>query len=86
MRSSCRRSGWFESGFGSGQAGSGGNASSEVRLWANGATSHMGNNNRWSREGGIMGEIMEENVYRNKEGNPVMFDLVCWIWPAVNPI
>lgn len=54
----------------------GGNASSEVRLWANGATSHMGNNNRWSREGGIMGEIMEENVYRNKEGNPVMFDLV----------
>ncbi|MEW7314773.1 FAD-dependent oxidoreductase [Buttiauxella gaviniae] len=54
----------------------GGNASSEVRLWANGATSHMGNNNRWSREGGIMGEIMEENLYRNKEGNPVMFDLV----------
>jgi len=54
----------------------GGNASSEVRLWANGATSHMGNNNRWSREGGIMGEIMEENLWRNKEGNPVMFDLV----------
>lgn len=23
-----------------------------------------------------MGEIMEENLYRNKEGNPVMFDLV----------
>lgn len=54
----------------------GGNASSEVRLWANGATSHMGNNNRWSREGGIMGEILEENLWRNKEGNPVMFDLV----------
>lgn len=54
----------------------GGNASSEVRLWANGATSHMGNNNRWAREGGIMGEILEENLYRNKEGNPVMFDLV----------
>jgi hypothetical protein len=54
----------------------GGNASSEVRLWANGATSHMGNNNRWAREGGIMGEIMEENLWRNKEGNPVMFDLV----------
>jgi NADPH-dependent 2,4-dienoyl-CoA reductase/sulfur reductase-like enzyme len=34
----------------------GGNASSEVRLWANGATSHMGNNNRWAREGGIMGK------------------------------
>ena len=28
----------------------GGNASSEVRLWALGATSHMGNNNRWRSE------------------------------------
>lgn len=54
----------------------GGNASSEVRLWANGATSHMGNNNRWAREGGIMGEILEENLWRNREGNPVMFDLL----------
>ena len=35
----------------------GGNASSEVRLWALGATSHMGNNNRWSREGGVIDEI-----------------------------
>lgn len=54
----------------------GGNASSEVRLWALGATSHMGNNNRWSREGGIIDEILVENVYRNKEGNPVLFDMV----------
>ncbi len=54
----------------------GGNASSEVRLWALGATSHMGNNNRWSREGGVINEIMTENVYRNKEGNPVIFDTV----------
>lgn len=54
----------------------GGNASSEVRLWALGATSHMGNNNRWSREGGIIDEILVENVYRNKEGNPVFFDMV----------
>ena len=54
----------------------GGNASSEVGMWGNGATSHMGNNNRWAREGGIMGEILEENLWRNKEGNPVMFDLV----------
>ena len=54
----------------------GGNASSEVRLWALGATSHMGNNNRWSREGGAINEIMTENVYRNKEGNPVLFDTV----------
>ncbi|WP_431210120.1 FAD-dependent oxidoreductase [Puia sp. P3] len=29
----------------------GGNSSSEVRLWVLGATSHMGNNNRWAREG-----------------------------------
>ena len=28
----------------------GGNASSEIRLWILGATSHMGNNNRWARE------------------------------------
>lgn len=54
----------------------GGNASSEVRLWALGATSHMSNNNRWSREGGAINEIMTENVYRNKEGNPVVFDTV----------
>ena len=32
----------------------GGNASSEVRLWALGATAHMGNNNRWARESGSM--------------------------------
>ena len=36
----------------------------------------MGNNNRWSREGGIIDEILVENVYRNKEGNPVLFDMV----------
>ncbi len=54
----------------------GGNASSEVRLWALGATSHMGNNNRWSREGGVIDEIMVENTYRNKEGNPIIFDTV----------
>src|SRR5690606_20234555 len=35
----------------------GGNASSEVRLWILGATSHMGNNNRWAREGGVIDEI-----------------------------
>ncbi|WCE29150.1 FAD-dependent oxidoreductase [Vibrio sp. SCSIO 43137] len=54
----------------------GGNASSEVRLWALGATSHMGNNNRFAREGGLMGEILEENLFRNKEGNPVIFDMI----------
>ncbi|WP_309379817.1 FAD-dependent oxidoreductase [Cerasicoccus frondis] len=52
----------------------GGNASSEVRLWALGATSHQGNNNRWSREGGIIDELCVENVWRNREGNPLYFD------------
>jgi len=56
----------------------GGNASSEVRLWILGATSHMGNNNRWSREGGVIDEILVENLYRNKEGNPVILILYCW--------
>lgn len=54
----------------------GGNASSEVRLWALGATSHMGNNNRWSREGGVIDEILLHNLRNNKEGNPLIFDAV----------
>ena len=54
----------------------GGNASSEVQLWALGATSHMGNNNRWAREGGVLNEILVENTYRNPEGNPHLFDAV----------
>ena len=52
----------------------GGNTSSEIRLWMVGATSHMGNNNRWAREGGVLNEILIENNYRNPEGNPVLFD------------
>lgn len=52
----------------------GGNASSEVRLWVLGATSHMGNNNRWAREGGVIDEILVENLWRNPEGNPVLVD------------
>ncbi|MGF1585564.1 MAG: FAD-dependent oxidoreductase [Bacteroidales bacterium] len=54
----------------------GGNASSEVRLWILGATSHMGNNNRWAREGGVIDEILVENLYRNKEGNPLILDTI----------
>lgn len=52
----------------------GGNGSSEVRLWVLGATSHMGNNNRWAREGGVIDEILVENLWRNPEGNPIFFD------------
>lgn len=54
----------------------GGNASSEVRLWILGATSHMGNNNRWAREGGVVDEILVENMYRNPEGNPLIVDTI----------
>jgi len=54
----------------------GGNASSEVRLWILGATSHMGNNNRWSREGGVIDEILVENTYRNPQGNPLILDMI----------
>jgi hypothetical protein len=54
----------------------GGNASSEVRLWILGATSHMGNNNRWAREGGVVDEILIENLYRNPEGNAVILDSI----------
>lgn len=54
----------------------GGNSSSEVRLWVLGATSHMGNNNRWAREGGVIDELLLENLYRNPEGNPLIFDTI----------
>jgi hypothetical protein len=54
----------------------GGNSSSEVRLWILGATSHMGNNNRWAREGGVVDELLVENMYRNPEGNPLIFDSI----------
>lgn len=54
----------------------GGNASSEVRLWVLGATSHMGNNNRWAREGGVIDEILVENTFRNPEGNTILFDTI----------
>ncbi|HPA20353.1 MAG TPA: FAD-dependent oxidoreductase [Verrucomicrobiae bacterium] len=52
----------------------GGNASSEIRLWILGATSHMGNNNRWAREGGVIDEILVENTARNPEGNATLLD------------
>src|SRR6478735_9143264 len=54
----------------------GGNASSEVRLWLLGATVHMGSNNRWAREGGAINEIMMENLWRNPEGNALIFDTI----------
>jgi hypothetical protein len=54
----------------------GGNASSEVRLWGLGATVHMLTNNRWAREGGVINEILLDNLHRNPEGNPLIFDTI----------
>src|SRR5687767_10443361 len=54
----------------------GGNSSSEVRLWVLGATSHLGNNNRWAREGGVIDELLLENQFRNPEGNPLIWDTI----------
>src|SRR5512134_867076 len=63
----------------------GGNASSEVRLWVLGATSHQGNNNRWAREGGVIDELLVENLYRNPEGNPLLFDALLLEKVAAEP-
>ncbi len=50
----------------------GGNSSSEIRVWAVGSNA-MGNN-RYAAESGIIGEIDLENLYRNPEGNPYLWD------------
>jgi hypothetical protein len=63
----------------------GGNASSEVRLWILGATSHMGNNNRWAREGGVIDEILVENMWRNPEGNPIILDSILLEFVRLEP-
>lgn len=63
----------------------GGNASSEVRLWVLGATSHMGNNNRWAREGGVIDELLVENMWRNPEGNAIVFDSILLEWTLREP-
>lgn len=63
----------------------GGNASSEIRLWILGATSHMGNNNRWAREGGVIDEILVENTFRNPEGNAVLVDALLLEKVAAEP-
>ncbi len=54
----------------------GGNASSEVRLWILGATTHMGSNNRFAREGGVVNELVHDNFYRNPDCNALIFDAV----------
>jgi hypothetical protein len=52
----------------------GGNSSSEIRVWACGATAH--GTHSFARETGIIGELLVENQYRNIDGNPYYWDLV----------
>lgn len=52
----------------------GGNSSSEMRVWMVGATA-MGRN-RYAAETGIIGELDLENLYRNPEGNPYIWDSI----------
>lgn len=52
----------------------GGNSSSEFRVWISGASA-LGNN-RYADEGGIIGELALESLYRNKEGNPHLWDIL----------
>jgi hypothetical protein len=52
----------------------GGNSSSEVRVWVNGATG--GAHNRYAREGGLMEEVLLENKSRNPDGNADLWDMV----------
>lgn len=54
----------------------GGNSSSEMRVWTVGATA-MGNN-RYAAESGIIGELDMENLYRNPEGNPHLWDALLY--------
>jgi hypothetical protein len=62
----------------------GGNSSSEIRLWALGA-SHARRYTRFARESGIMGELFLENLYRNPEGNPILWDTVLYEWTIREP-
>lgn len=64
----------------------GGNASSEVRLWMLGATSHMGNNNRWARESGIIGEILVETSTGIRRETHSWWTLSSWKWWNKSPI
>jgi hypothetical protein len=52
----------------------GGNASAEIRVIVEGANASEWN--FYSREGGIIEEIRLENLYRNPQGNPYIWDTV----------
>ena len=50
----------------------GGNASSEIRVWVGGAQGHT--LNRFAREGGILNEILQRQLYRNPHSAPPVWD------------
>ena len=50
----------------------GGNASSEIRVWISGAQGHT--LNRFAREGGILNEILMEQLWRNPECSPAVWN------------
>lgn len=52
----------------------GGNSSSEIRVWACGAVA--GGRNRYAAETGLIGELDLENLYRNPQGNPYLWDSI----------
>jgi len=52
----------------------GGNASSEVRVWVNGATG--GANNRYAREGGVMEELLARKKYEGLRGGADVWDAI----------
>lgn len=52
----------------------GGNASSEIRVWVSGAQGHT--LNRFAREGGILNELLAEQLYRNPECSPAVWNAV----------
>lgn len=62
----------------------GGNSSSECRVWVCGAVG-MGFN-RYASETGIISELLQENLYRNPQGNPHLWDalLLDKVWAEEN--
>ncbi|HEX6971081.1 MAG TPA: FAD-dependent oxidoreductase [Limnochordia bacterium] len=54
----------------------GGNSSSEIRVWINGATG--GRNNRYAREGGIVEEMILRNRHDNPDGNAHLWDMLLY--------
>jgi len=61
----------------------GGNSSSEIRVWVQGATASGRNN--FARESGILGELYLENLYRNPEGNPYIWDAILYEYVTREP-